>query len=159
MSRGAPSELVEELELEVRRFITAVILFNQRVAEEVGLNATDMQALHLIQLSGEATPGELGRRSGLSSGGVTVVLDRLEKAGYVQRTPNPGDRRSLIVRPVAARLRKLEAIYRSKSGLLRKALSEYDPDQLGLLLDFFRKTNRLESSRPEPAARRSRARG
>ena len=67
-------------------------------------------------LNGSAMkPGELGRSCGLSSGGVTVVLDRLEKAGYIRRDANPDDRRSVIVRPEPGPVRKLEAIYRSKA--------------------------------------------
>ncbi len=114
MSSAKTQELMQSLNGEVRRFIAAAILFNLKVADEVGLNGTDMQCLNLLQLQGSATPGEFARWAYLSTGGVTVVLDRLEKAGYIRREPNPRDRRSSIVRPVLAKFRKLQPHYQVK---------------------------------------------
>lgn len=145
------SELIESVAGEVRGFLAAAILFNEKVAAKVGLNGTDLQCLHLLELRGSATPGDLARWSGLTTGGVTVVVDRLERAGYVKRRPNPRDRRSVIVRPIAARLRRLRAIYRSKGELLAAALSGYDVRELRLILSFFNRAKGGEAaSRPTP---------
>jgi DNA-binding MarR family transcriptional regulator len=142
MSSPKSPNVAELLEMEVRRFIAGAILFNLKVADQVGLNGTDMQCLNLLELQGSATPGELARFAMLTTGGITVVLDRLEKAGYVRREPNPQDRRSSIVRPVAsAKTRKLHALYQSKGEALRQVLSSYDEQELNLILDFFRRTN------------------
>lgn len=149
-SSADPMPLPLQLSLEVRRFLAGAILFNTRVAEQLGMNATDMQCLHLLELNGSAmTPGELGRCCGLSSGGVTVVLDRLEKAGYITREPNPRDRRSVIVRPVPAAMRKLETIYRAKGEGLAQLLSRYGQEELHLILDFFRSANATRSGDPD----------
>src|SRR4051812_27445928 len=134
MSSRNRAELLQALNKGVRKFLAGAILFNQQVAEEVGLNATDLQCLHLMELEGPATPGQLAVWSGLTTGGVTVVLDRLEKAGYVKRAPNPKDRRSSIVHPVRAAVRKLEALYRLKGELLLAVLQEYDERELRLIL-------------------------
>jgi DNA-binding MarR family transcriptional regulator len=142
VSRQERAALRKALATEVRRFIANAILFNERVAAEVGLNATDMQTLHLLVLEGSASPGQLARWAAVTTGGMTVVLDRLEKAGYVTREPNPRDRRGSIVRPVGASLRKLEAIYRSKGEALASALSGCNQRELRLLLDFFGRANR-----------------
>ncbi len=56
-----------------------------------------MQMLHMLQLYGPSTPSQLGAWTRLSSGGVTVALDRLEKGGYLRRERNPADRRSLLI--------------------------------------------------------------
>ena len=141
MSSPNDLKLVESLNREVRRFIAGAILFNLKVAAEVGLNGTDMQCLNLLELQGSATPGEMARWALLTTGGVTVVLDRLEKAGYVRRAPNPQDRRSSIVRPVAAKFRKLHAHYRSKAEALMRVLSTYDENKLQLIMDFFTRAN------------------
>jgi DNA-binding MarR family transcriptional regulator len=132
---------VESLNREVRRFIAGAILFNLKVAGEVGLNGTDMQCLNLLQLQGSATPGEFARWAYLTTGGVTVVLDRLEKAGYIRREPNPHDRRSSIIRPVLAKFRRLYGHYQSKGEALAQALSAYSEDELNLILDFFHRVN------------------
>ena len=142
MSSPKSPKLVESLTAEVRRFIAGAILFNLKVADQVGLNGTDMQCLNLLELQGSATPGELARWAFLSTGGVTVVLDRMEKAGYVRREPNPHDRRSSIVRPVPAKARKLHALYQSRGRALARALSTYSERELKLILDFFRRANR-----------------
>ena len=141
MSRHENSLLVESLTRELRRFIAGVILFNLKVADDLGANGTDLQCLHVLDLQGQATPGELAKWTRLTTGGVTVVLDRLEKAGYVTREPNPADRRSAIVRPVRARMRKLGEIYRAHSEALAGVLAAYDQKEMLLIVDFFRKVN------------------
>jgi len=135
------SEKLTALTTEIRSFIARVILFNEKVGEAIGLNGTDLQCLHLLSLQGSATPGELAKWASLTTGGMTVVIDRLEKAGYVVRERNPLDRRSLIVRPVMPKLRKLEAIYRQKGEALNRVLSNFDDQELTLLFEFFRRIN------------------
>jgi len=144
MSRGPSAkrvELVDSIALEVRMLIAGVILFNEKVAARVGLNSTDLQCLHLLGLQGSATPGELARWASLSTGGVTVVLDRLEDSGYIRREPNPADRRSTIIRPVAARLHKLDAMYRAQGEGLARVLAAYPDPHLRLILDFLKEVN------------------
>ncbi len=141
MSSAKKQKLMEAMMGEVRRFIAGAILFNLKVAGEVGLNGTDMQCLNLLQLQGAAKPGEFARWASLTTGGVTVVLDRLEKAGFIRREPNPQDRRSTIIRPVLAQYRKFEPHYRAKGEALIRALAHYPEDDLKVILDFFQRVN------------------
>ena len=150
MSSPKRLDLVESLVVEVRRFLAAGILFNEQVAASLGLNGTDLQFLNLLLLQEAATPGEFARWSGLTTGGVTVVLDRLEKGGYIKRQPNPADRRSIIVRPIKARARKLQTLYRSKGDSLVRAVADYDERELELILDFFHRTNGGSPTQPAP---------
>src|SRR5215468_7567760 len=106
-----PVTLIDHVVLEIRKFIAAAIFFNAQTAEKAGLGLTDMQMLHMLQLYGPTTPGRLGIWTGLSSGGVTVALDRLEKAGYIRRGPNPADRRSLLITLLPANLARLAGLY------------------------------------------------
>lgn len=129
---------------EVRKFLAAGILFNEKVAAELGLNGTDLQFLNLLELQGSATPGDLARWSGLTTGGVTVAVDRLEKAGYVKRQPNPKDRRSNIIRPVPARLLELYLIYKSKGELVVSVLSKFSDRELEVIRRFLKRTNGAE---------------
>ena len=141
MSTRKRSELIQSMVLEVRRFLAAGILFNESVAAQLGLNGTDLQLLNLLELQGSATPGELARWSGLTTGGVTVAVDRLEKSGYVKRQPNPKDRRSNIIRPVPARLLELYLIYKSKGELVVTVLSEFNDRELQVIMSFLKRTN------------------
>src|ERR1700758_3070429 len=103
-----PVTPADRIVLEIRKFIAGAIFFNAQAAEKAGLGLTDMQMLHVLQLYGPSTPSRLAAETRLSSGGVTVALDRLEKGGYIRRQPNPGDRRSLIIHINPSRLLKLK---------------------------------------------------
>jgi MarR family transcriptional regulator, organic hydroperoxide resistance regulator len=145
MSNNTKAQLIERVALEFRKSLAGAILFNQKVAADVGMNPTDMQCLHLLQLQGSATPGEFARWSRMSTGGVTVMLDRLEAAGYVKRDPNPNDRRSTVVSPIPSGLQRLHAIYREKGQHLQKVLSTYTERELRLIGGFFEAINSIES--------------
>ena len=136
------AEVIESLGKEVRRFIAGSILFNLKVAQDLGANAVDLQCLNLLEIQENVRPGDLAKWTRLSTGGVTVVLDRLEAAGYIKREPNPNDRRSSIIRVVPESLRKLQTIYRSKAEGLVSVLSEYNDHDLRVIRDFFEKSNR-----------------
>jgi len=141
MSRPGRKELIESLGLAVRRSIAGAILFNQKVADEVGINLRDLQVIHLLQLHGPSQPRDLARWAFITTGGMTVVLDRLEKSGYVKREPNPGDRRSCIVRLIPESLRRFADAYQSKAGRLASVLSKYSDRDLRMLVGFYEQLN------------------
>lgn len=82
---------------QMRRFITGAVVYTQTVAERLGINATDLHVLNLLAATGRMTAGALGEATGLTSGAVTHVLDRLEAEGWVQRHTDPDDRRRVVV--------------------------------------------------------------
>ncbi len=129
--------------LEIRKFIAGAIFFNQTVADRFRLNLTDTQCLNVLEMAGSATPGQLAAQTGLTTGGITVVLDRLEKAGFVKREPNPEDRRSLIVRPVPETVARVHSMYAEVSKSLGKLLAGYSDKELDVVLDFFEKANAM----------------
>ena len=132
-----PVTPIDRVVLEIRKFIAAAIFFNAQTAERAGLGLTDMQMLHMLQLYGPSTPGKLGTWTALSSGGVTVVLDRLEKAGYVRREPNPADRRSLLIALIPARMRKLQSLYEEVESETRRLLATLPQGDLKAVIRFF----------------------
>jgi DNA-binding MarR family transcriptional regulator len=144
---------VDRIVLEIRKFIAASIFFNTQTAEKVGIGLTDMQMLHMLQLYGPSTPSRLAVWTGLSSGGVTVALDRLEKAGYIRREPNPDDRRSLLVMLVPARLRRLAGLYDDVESETRRLLSTLPQRDLEAVVRFFETMGnvRSESKQAPPA--------
>src|SRR5580704_15386689 len=124
MSTVNRTALHAELTRQIRRSIAGSILFNQKVADRVGLRLTDLQCITLLELLGPVTPGTLAECTGLTTGGVTVMLDRLEKAGYVKREANPQDRRSVLVRVNPRKLKKIQALYEGINQQLESSLSE-----------------------------------
>lgn len=135
-------EVAASLLRAVRLFIAGSSLFGQRVAEKLSLHPTDLQFLNLLDLLGSMTPGALASASGLSSGGVTVVLDRLEKAGYVHRSAHPTDRRSVLVSIVPARQKRVTANYESAQSQFHAALKTFSEQDLKTVLRFFEATTR-----------------
>lgn len=78
--------------------IPSLILYNERVAREVGIPLVDAQLLHALSLETEGlTPGELRELSAQPGSSITRSIDRLEGKGFVRRVPDPGDRRSVRV--------------------------------------------------------------
>src|SRR6201996_7819212 len=143
---SAPATIADRVVLEIRKFLAAGILFNAQVAEKAGLGLTDMQMLHMLQLHGPSTPSRLGAWTGLSSGGITVALDRLEKGGYVRREPNPADRRSLLITLLPGRLRKVAAMYEGVERETRRLLATLPEKDLEAVVRFF---ETLETVRAE----------
>ncbi|WP_066941836.1 MarR family winged helix-turn-helix transcriptional regulator [Microtetraspora fusca] len=119
-----------------RRYLSAVMLHGHAGAKAVGMGATDLYALNVLGLGGSMTPGELGRRTGLTTGPTTRLIDRLEQAGYVRRVPDPDDRRKIIVELVArpGGLDEVLAPARQKIGAI---VQGYSPEQQAVLFDYF----------------------
>lgn len=153
MPMKAASGVFVELDRAVRLFLAGSSRFDQQTAEELKLHPTDVQFLNLLEVLGHLTPGVLAQSSGLSSGGVTVVLDRLERAGYVRRLRNPEDRRSVLVELVPAREKQLAAKY-APVQQFRKALAAFTEEELQTVLRFFSAANeaQLRSARVDATA-------
>src|SRR5690349_3034857 len=93
------SELLAGLGHEFRQLATATVLFHQAIADRLGMHVTDHRCLDILLRSGSITAGELAQRTGLTTGAITGVIDRLEKAGFVQRAKDPADRRRVVIEP------------------------------------------------------------
>ena len=133
------------LAMALRVQAARTVLFQSAVAQAVGLNATDFNCLSLLDLEGPTTPGHLAERVGLTRGGaITTVIDRLQKAGFVRRRPDPVDRRRVIVEAVpeafAAQVDTLFTDYRTAIGELLTGLTE---EQQELLLEITDRGNEI----------------
>ncbi len=95
----------------LRRLIAESIGAHELVAASLGINPTDLRCLELAASEPEMTPSRLAELSGLTSGAVTGVLDRVERAGFVSREADPADRRRLLVRLDPERYAELEKQY------------------------------------------------
>src|SRR4051794_1476360 len=95
-SRGK-RPVFEELLDEVRRSQLATDRFDQAVADALGVNRTDMRCLDVLEREGPVTAGRLAGSTGLTSGAITTVIDRLERGGFARRLRDPGDRRRVLV--------------------------------------------------------------
>jgi DNA-binding MarR family transcriptional regulator len=123
------------LEQALREVSGTGVLFSQAAAERLGLNSTDLECLGLIT-SEPATAGELAQATGLTTGAITGVIDRLERAGYARREHDKADRRKVRVRALPAALQKAAPIFEPMRRASAEVLARYSDDDLALILDF-----------------------
>ena len=147
MSISTRTALHASLIAHIRQFIAGTILFNQKVADHAGLRLTDMQCVNVLDLLGPSTPGKLAACTGLTTGGVTVMLDRLEAAGLVRRAPNPADRRSILVSVNPKTLRKIHAYYDQINQQTVALFSEFPEADLRAVANFFSRLNTIRVER------------
>jgi len=139
VSRDVPDkdELVAELVDTMRELSTATILFHQAVADRLAMNVTDHKCAGILAQSGPITAGELAERTGLTTGAITGVIDRLEKAGFARRARDASDRRRVIVEPDRKRIeRKIGPLFESMRRAAALMYSEYSVQELALIRDF-----------------------
>lgn len=111
------------------------------------LQASEWYALSRITLAGGLTSGELAAGTGLTTGATTRLIDRLERAGYVRRTTDPGDRRKVVVEAVPGALAQVEAAVGPARKRIGEVLAGYSPEQQELLFDYFRRAAPARSGR------------
>src|SRR5918997_2193098 len=93
--------LLRELKVANRRNTAESMFLLQAITERSGMNLTDLQCISILASTGPITAGRLAEEMGLTTGSVTGVIDRMERAGYVRRERDPNDGRRVIVRPVS----------------------------------------------------------
>jgi DNA-binding MarR family transcriptional regulator len=131
-------ELFEELVTEVRMSQTATDRFDQAVADALGVNRTDMRIVDVLDREGAVTAGRLAEMTGLTSGAITTAIDRLERAGFAHRRPDPSDRRRVLVVLAPAAQERGRGFYLEHAKRGERLFRRYDEDQLKLLLEFVR---------------------
>ncbi len=123
----------------MRMLSTQQIMLHQSVADTLNLNITDYKCWDLIARLGSMTAGKLAEQTGLTTGAITGVIDRLEKAGYVKRTDNPNDRRSVIIELSRSQEDIRRKVFLSLEQKIEKAASSYTDEELSLFVEFIKK--------------------
>lgn len=146
--------LSEDEARALREFVTAVVLNGQVTADAAGLHATDLYVLNLLDLDDASTPGELARRTGLTTGAVTKLVDRLERIGLVRREPDPSDRRkvklSIVDSGAEEAIGEQADVFEPMAQRMDALIQAYSPEQRATIVDFFgRAASRLRSATAE----------
>jgi DNA-binding MarR family transcriptional regulator len=149
MGRQTREQLVAEVALEIRAFQTAVDALDEAVADRLGINRTDLRCLDLLERHGAMTAGELATASGLTTGAVTRLLDRVERIGYAQRVRDRADRRRVLVELTPLARDRVVELYGPIAQAGHTGLKRYTADQLQLLRDFLRGARALNEQRAE----------
>jgi DNA-binding MarR family transcriptional regulator len=129
-------EVISSLLRESKAQSSLMVLCQKAVAERLNLNPTDQECLELILLA-PTTPGEIAKLTGLTTGAVTSVLDRLERAGFVKREHDSEDRRRIIVRADVDKIKgHLSPLMTCVTDGFTDLCGEYSDEELRFLLDF-----------------------
>ena len=114
------------------------LALSQAIAERLGINVSDLECLTLARTAGDngVTAGDLAAAMALTSGAITGVIDRLERAGLVRRDRDTKDRRKVIVRPTACVEQEVPPLFEPMHRSMTAMWSSYSDDQLELILDF-----------------------
>jgi DNA-binding MarR family transcriptional regulator len=143
---SARQEILEALAQAGRENSDATVLFHAIVAEQLGLNPTDYKVMSILERLGALTAGEIARHSGLATASVTNLIDRLEKKGFVQRVPDPDDRRRIRVEPVVDRVTAARKFFASAQRSLARLYERYPDQDLAVIADFLsRNAERLRA--------------
>ncbi len=144
MSIAGQGPPVEALERELRQMSATSAFFSSAIAERLSMSSHELEAMDLLNLHGPMPLVRLADLTGLTSGGVTRLVDRLEQDGFVRRTPDPQDRRRVLVNlmeeEIAARVAPLFA---SMADQIQAMAESYPAEQLSLIIDFLHRANEI----------------
>jgi DNA-binding MarR family transcriptional regulator len=99
MSKSLNQTEIANISTLGRKFSDATILMHEAIARRAGLSGTDHKYLGLLMQHGAMTAGDLAKHTGLTTGAITGVVDRLEKKGLVKRAFDKEDRRKIVIVP------------------------------------------------------------
>ncbi|MBF6334536.1 MarR family transcriptional regulator [Nocardia abscessus] len=131
------AELDVALTMAAQRSATDAVMMHQAVADRLGLHVTDLRCLNLLRIGGPATAGELATQTGLTTGAITRMIDRLLKAGYVRREHDEQDRRRVIVSVVQEKIDQIAPHYEVLANEFGAAMADYTAEQMELVLEVF----------------------
>jgi DNA-binding MarR family transcriptional regulator len=132
----ARAALLQELEEAMRRSSAQGVIFGQTVANVAGISGSDLECLDFLNLEGRVTAGRLAEVTGLTTGAITGVVDRLEKAGLVRRERDEADRRKVYISVVPETAMKIGELYVPMQQAMEKVWNAYSDEELRLLLRF-----------------------
>ncbi|HEX5404617.1 MAG TPA: MarR family transcriptional regulator [Pseudonocardiaceae bacterium] len=137
------AELLARLTVAAQHSVTDGVVLHQIIADKVGLHVTDLRCLNLLRLSGPATPGELAAATGLTTGAITRMVDRMLAAGYVRREHDPVDRRRVIVSVAPERIAEIGPLYDRVAAGWAELLTDYTDEQLAVVLGLFNRAHEM----------------
>lgn len=142
MAQGAVSEDPGPGELFGREFATAIVVFHEAVGRLLGLSAVERKCLDVLRRLGPVTAGTIGEHTGLTTGAVTGLIDRLEKAGYVRRERDPHDRRKVVIQllPNEQMDALLAAAFGPFTDDMTKIAARYSDAERRAIADWIRRT-------------------
>ncbi|HEY4020060.1 MAG TPA: MarR family transcriptional regulator [Pseudonocardiaceae bacterium] len=123
-------------------FATAIVVFHEAVGRLLGLSSVERKCIDVLQRLGPVSAGTIGDHTGLTTGAVTGLMDRLERAGYIRRARDPQDRRKVVVELLPNP--RMDALMAAAFGPfvedMTALMAGYGPDELRAISDWVGRT-------------------
>lgn len=142
-------QLVKDLDLRLRNFNTSAVLSATSIAQKVGMGVNEFRCAEFLVRMGPMTAGKLAELTGLTTGAITGILDRLEKAGWAKRVPDPNDRRRIFIHPVPRDSNTVDGLYDDYMSALMDLLNKYSDSELALVSEFIDEITKLNQVQAE----------
>ena len=142
-------QLLEQLGDEVRANQRATAIVDDLAGELMGVNRTDTLCLDLLEHRGQMSAGELAKASGLTTGAITAVIDRLERGGYARRVADPADRRRVLVEPTPKAHAAAWELFGPLVEIVEPLMSRYTDEQVEMLIEFQRLGREVQERQAE----------
>jgi DNA-binding MarR family transcriptional regulator len=139
--QAQPTPEQEQFTLLMRGLGTRTVVYQQNVAASLGLYNNDFLSVDILREKGPITAGELSKLTGLATGSVTALIDRLEKNGYVRRQNDPNDRRKVIIVPLYENKEDVIDTYMPLHTAMVKLAASYTDEELALISQFLGKAS------------------
>jgi len=117
-----------------RKLTRSSLMLQYAIAEKMNLNPTDAECIDFLMEMGPSTAGDLAKVTRLTTGAITSVIDRLQKAGFVKRENDPNDRRKVIITFIPKKHEKAKQYYAAMAKDVYELFSDYNESKLKLLI-------------------------
>ncbi|BCL29205.1 hypothetical protein GCM10017557_40640 [Streptomyces aurantiacus] len=138
---ATPAETLSAMD----HLIATSMVAQQEMAQRLGLNVSDLTCFGYVLGAGEdlLTAGDLASRLHVTTGAMTGIVNRLERAGYVARRPDPADRRRVRIAALPAATARVTSLYGPYYARLTEQFDGYSPAEIAVLHDWFTRTGKL----------------
>jgi DNA-binding MarR family transcriptional regulator len=155
----ALKDRVTRVDHDVRKMAAQTVVTSQIVAGHFGLHTTDLRVLDMIYMRGQVTAGDLAKATGLTSGSVTALIDRLSNAGYVERRDDDTDRRKVWVRSRNDAIEPIKEFFLPSQIRMFELWSKFKAAELDVIADFLERTTLLAAECAEDIQRHAKPAG
>lgn len=150
MSINQQPDEYQEFTKTLRKFGVKNILNQQQIASALHISNYDFITIQILEETGAITAGELAKRIGLSTGSVTALIDRLEKANFVKRELDTKDRRKVNIVPIYGERKDVQTLYEPLNESMLALIQSYDETARAQIIDFLSKASDvLEESKQQ----------
>lgn len=143
---------------ELRTMSTRSVMLSQAIATRLGISPTELETMEILSAGGPLAAGRLAELTGLTTGAITGVVDRLERSGFVRRERDADDRRRVIIHLVPDRGHRIGRLFEPVARAMAELHSRYSDEELALIVDYTQRANAVGLEQTARVERESTAR-